>query len=64
MRVNLQVRRTGEGRGYHVDTLDVYAARSRAAYIKQASVELGLADETNQGATSAGFSYNSETPAR
>lgn len=46
MRVNLQVRRTGEGRGYHVDTLDVYAARSRAAYIKQASVELGLADET------------------
>ena len=39
MRVNLQVRRDS---GYHVDTLDLYAARSRAAYIKQASVELGL----------------------
>lgn len=46
MRVNLQVRRTGEHSSYHVDTLDLYAARSRAAYIKQASVELGLPDET------------------
>jgi DNA primase len=43
MRVNLQVRRESN---YHVDTLDLYAARSRAAYIKQASVELGLPDET------------------
>jgi len=43
MRVNLQVRRDSS---YHVDTLDLYAARSRAAYIKQASVELGLPDET------------------
>ena len=31
--------------GYHVDTLDLYAARSRAAYIKQAALELGLPDE-------------------
>jgi DNA primase catalytic core len=46
MRVNLQVRREGEHSGYHVDTLDLYAARSRAAYIKQAAVELGLPDET------------------
>ena len=46
MRVNLQVRREGEHSGYHVDTLDFYAARSRAAYIKQASVELGLPDDT------------------
>jgi len=46
MRVNLQVRREGEHSGYHVDTLDLYAARSRAAYIKQASVELGLPDDT------------------
>lgn len=43
MRVNLQVRRDSS---YHVDTLDLYAARGRAAYIKQASVELGLPDET------------------
>jgi len=43
MRVNLQVRRDSS---YHVDTLDLYAARSRAAYIKQASVELGLPDDT------------------
>ena len=51
MRVNLQVRREvaddGDGvlEGYHVDTLDLYAARARAAYIKQAAIELGLADE-------------------
>jgi DNA primase len=48
MRVNLQVRRmvdSGDG-AYHVDTLDLYAARSRAAYIRQAAIELGLPDET------------------
>ncbi len=48
MRVNLQVRReddTGGADSYHVDTLDLYAARARAAYIKQAAIELGLADE-------------------
>jgi DNA primase len=51
MRVNLQVRRApadgGDSalEGYHVDTLDLYAARSRAAYIKQAAMELGLPDE-------------------
>ncbi len=48
MRVNLQVRREGVGGvdSYHVDTLDLYAARARAAYIKQAAVELGLPDDT------------------
>ncbi len=49
MRVNLQVRRLVEGSedgGYHVDTLDLYAARGRAAYIRQAAIELGLPDET------------------
>lgn len=47
MRVNLQVRRLAEDApGYHVDTLDLYAARSRAAYIRQAAIELGLPDET------------------
>jgi post-segregation antitoxin (ccd killing protein) len=51
MRVNLQVRRAVDSGGdgalenYHVDTLDLYAARSRAAYIKQAAIELGLPDE-------------------
>jgi DNA primase catalytic core len=47
MRVNLQVRReTGDGGGaYHVDTLDLYAARARAAYVRQAAIELGLPDD-------------------
>jgi DNA primase catalytic core len=45
MRVNLQVRRTS-GDSYHVDTLDLYAARARAAYTKQAAVEIGLPDDT------------------
>jgi DNA primase catalytic core len=45
MRVNLQVRReAGEGieAAYYVDTLDLYAARQRAVYIKQAALELGM----------------------
>ena len=48
MRVNVQVRRLGVDGGaeaYHVDTLDMYAARGRAAYIKQAALELGLPDD-------------------
>ncbi|NHZ93969.1 toprim domain-containing protein, partial [Massilia sp. CCM 8733] len=48
MRVNLQVRRSaadGALESYHVDTLDLYAARARAAYIRQASIELGLLDD-------------------
>jgi len=43
MRVNVQVRRdTG---AYHVDTLDLYAARSRVAFLRLASAELGLPEE-------------------
>ncbi|MEN9867072.1 MAG: hypothetical protein RL748_2662 [Pseudomonadota bacterium] len=44
MRVNVQVRRSVAGLPdmYHVDTLDMYTARGRAAYIKQAAIELGL----------------------
>jgi DNA primase len=42
MRVNVQVRCEG---GYFVDTLDLYAARSRASFIKQAAIELGLGEE-------------------
>jgi DNA primase catalytic core len=47
MRVNLQVRREIDGGtgAYHVDTLDLYAARARAAYVRQAAIELGLPDD-------------------
>lgn len=48
MRVNLQVRREASGEspgGYHVDTLDLYAARARAAFLRCASAELGLPEE-------------------
>jgi DNA primase catalytic core len=50
MKVNVQVRRTGEqatgdAPGYHMDTLDLYAARSRAAFVRQAGVELGLGED-------------------
>jgi DNA primase len=43
MRVNVQVR-TGQG-GYFVDTLDLYAARSRASFLRAASIELALAED-------------------
>jgi DNA primase len=43
MRVNLQVR-TSQG-GYFVDTLDLYAARSRASFLRAASIELGLGED-------------------
>jgi len=49
MRVNLQVRREGPNAHagmMHMDTLDVYAARSRAVFIKQAAVELGLSEDS------------------
>ena len=42
LRVNLLA---GRGDGFHVDTLDLYAARQRAAFIKQAAVETGLKEE-------------------
>ena len=47
MRVNVQVRRVdhGDGGAYHVDTLDLYAARSRAAFLRLASTELALPEE-------------------
>ncbi|CAM2198078.1 DNA primase [Paraburkholderia kururiensis] len=43
MRVNAQVRNDA---GYHVDTLDVYSAKQRAAFIKVAAIELGVQDDT------------------
>jgi DNA primase catalytic core len=46
MKVNvLAARSTTAGDQFHVDTLDLYAARSRAAYIVQAATELKVADE-------------------
>ena len=43
LKVNLLVSR---GEAFHVDTLDLYIARARAAYINQAAAELGLPEET------------------
>jgi len=44
MRVNLLVRHEAEGR-FHVDTLDLYQAKARAVYLRQAAVELGQPEE-------------------
>lgn len=49
MRVNVQVRREASERteaAYYVDTLDVYSAKQRMVYIKQAALELSMQDET------------------
>jgi DNA primase len=35
-----------KGEGVHVDTLDLYSARQRASFIKQAAVELGAQEDT------------------
>jgi DNA primase catalytic core len=40
LRVNVLVAR--DGHGFHVDTLDLYSARHRRAYIAEAATELGL----------------------
>ncbi|XVJ69160.1 MAG: toprim domain-containing protein [Rhizobacter sp.] len=61
MKVNLQARRkaepgasadstlgaasSGSGQAYFVDTLDLYAARSRGSFLRAASVELGMGEE-------------------
>jgi hypothetical protein len=48
MRVNVQVRcgkDEGSESGYHMDTLDLYGARSRAAFVRQAAIELGLGED-------------------
>lgn len=43
LKVNLLVSRDAR---FHVDTLDLYAARARAAFVKQAGIELGESEET------------------
>jgi DNA primase len=53
MKVNVQARRKPEPGAapdstlgaYFVDTLDLYAARSRAAFLRAASIELGLSED-------------------
>jgi DNA primase catalytic core len=47
IKINLLVSRgaAGDEAGFHVDTLDLYAARQRIAFAKQAAVELGLKEE-------------------
>ena len=52
LKVNLLVKQqTDAGRarpaqGYHVDTVDLYSARQRQVFAKQASVELGTSEDT------------------
>ena len=44
LRVNVLVS-AGEGRGgFHVDTLDLYSARQRAGFVKEAAQELGITE--------------------
>jgi DNA primase len=46
LRVNLLASREGAvGGGFHVDTVDLYSARQRAAFEKQAAHELGVTEE-------------------
>jgi DNA primase catalytic core len=46
LRVNLLVSREGAaGGGFHVDTVDLYSARQRGAFEKQAAHELGVTEE-------------------
>lgn len=53
MRVNLLVRVAESGAGgpgadaggYHVDTLDIYSAKQRGAFIRQAAVEVGCGED-------------------
>jgi hypothetical protein len=49
LKVNLLVSRAGAGGGaplFHVDTLDLYSARQRAAFVKQAADALSAEEET------------------
>jgi DNA primase catalytic core len=43
LRVNLLASR---GDGFHVDTLDLYAARQRAVFVKQAAIEMAVTEDT------------------
>jgi len=43
LKVNVLV---SQGEAFHVDTLDMYSAKARQAFIKQAGLEIGAGDET------------------
>ena len=43
LKVNLLASR---GDGFHVDTLDLYSARQRAVFVKQAALEMGVKEDT------------------
>ena len=46
MRVNLLVHRPADPDSrFHVDTLDLYAAKARGAFVKAAGIELGEAED-------------------
>jgi DNA primase len=42
LKINLLASRNG---GFHVDTLDLYSARQRAVFVKQAAIEMGVKEE-------------------
>ena len=42
LKVNMLASR---GDGFHVDTLDLYSARQRAVFVKQAAIEMGVKEE-------------------
>jgi DNA primase len=46
LKVNLLVHRPADAQGrFHVDTLDLYAAKARAAFVRAASLEIGEAED-------------------
>ncbi len=50
LKINLLASRGAAGEaGFHVDTLDLYSARQRGAFVKQAALELGLEPRIAKG---------------
>ncbi len=55
LKVNVMV--SDEQGGFHVDTLDLYAARVRAVFVQQAMIELGTASHVTSHTTSHATSH-------
>ena len=53
LRVNVLLSRPGAD-AYHVDTFDLYSARQRALFVKQAATELGRQARGGQGRSRPG----------
>lgn len=51
LKVNVMV--SDEHGGFHVDTLDLYAARARAVFVQQAMIELGTASHVAMNGTAS-----------